>query len=64
MAFSGKTVTQPVVGSEARKIKNALRSGVGITSPAHAEIVAKLRQLRKKRTKLTRAHSISQRKSV
>ncbi len=56
MAFSGTTITQPAVGSEARKIAKALKEGTGITGPAHKELVARLRKLRKFRAKAQPKH--------
>ncbi|MFI5200957.1 MAG: hypothetical protein ACHQNE_01040 [Candidatus Kapaibacterium sp.] len=66
MAFSGQTVTRPATGSEARKIAEALRKGIGITGPAHEELVKRLRELRTKQTKVghKRSNGVPSKKSI
>ncbi|HET6402683.1 MAG TPA: hypothetical protein VFH95_14965 [Candidatus Kapabacteria bacterium] len=66
MAFSGQTVTRPATGSEARKIAKALRKGIGITGPAHEELVKKLREVRKNHpvARKKRSYGISSKKSI
>ena len=66
MAFSGQTVTRPARGSEARKIAGALRKGVGITGPAHEELMKRLRALRTKQTSVAhkQMHGAPAKKSV